>query len=143
MTLSSGFSNPGQAEAAFYHAFLKLDAVLMERVWSDGPETVCVHPGGDLLWGKAAVLQSWAEIFASAQRPSLRYQALQTTSAGDIVIHLVEETIRPGTSPDTAASRVLATNIYRRGTDGWRMTTHHASLPVMGSSRNGRPGQLH
>jgi len=141
--LSTGFSDPEQAEAAFYRAFQELNPSLMERVWSEGPETVCVHPGGDLLRGKPAVLQSWAEIFASAERPSLLYRTLQTTGAGDIAIHLVEEMIRPGSNPDTAASRVLATNIYRHGGDGWRMTAHHASLPVMGSSRKERQGPLH
>lgn len=110
----------------------------MERVWSEGPESVCVHPGGDLLRGRPAVLQSWIEIFSSAERPSLRYRTLQTTLSGDIAVHLVEETIRPGNSPDIRSARVLATNIYRRADDGWRMTAHHSSLPVMGSSHEGR-----
>ena len=138
------FADPAEVETAFYHAFQELDTELMAQVWSDLPESACVHPGGDLLRGRSAVLQSWSEIFASAGRPSVSFRTLQTTRSGDIAIHLVEEIIRPGSNPDSASSRVLATNIYQRTDEGWSMMAHHASLPVMGSSRKApSTGRLH
>jgi ketosteroid isomerase-like protein len=140
--VASRFSTPEAVEHAFYQAFQELDATLMGEVWSDLPETVCVHPGGDLLQGRATVLQSWAEIFASADRPSLVHRTLQVSGDGDLAVHLVEELIRPGRGAETRASRVLATNVYRRGRDGWRLLAHHASLPVM-RTREAPPGRLH
>ena len=138
-----GFSEPEQAQAAFYRAFLEMDVALMEQVWSESPDTVCVHPGGDLLQGRHAVVQSWAEIFASADPPSLSYRNLQTTRSGDIAVLLVEELIRPGNKPDSESSRVLSTNIYRLSGDGWKMTAHHASLPVMRPRSKREQGRLH
>ena len=140
--MAAPFVTPHAVEAAFYRAFQELDLELMDRVWGDDPQSVCVHPGGDLLRGKPAVLQSWSEIFASARRPTLVHRTLQTLEDGPLAIHLVEEMIRPGGEAGAKATRVLATNVYRREADGWRMLTHHASLPVV-TSRPKSPEKLH
>lgn len=123
------FTNVQEIETAFYRAFETLDNDLMDRVWADGMESSCVHPGGDLLEGKSAVMQSWMEIFSGAQRPTLTFRIIRTTEIGDMAVHLTEELIRPSGSK-TEPSRVLSTNIYRYGEDGWRMVAHHASLPL-------------
>jgi hypothetical protein len=143
VTAAARFVTPEEVEAAFYQAFQDLDLALMDQVWMEDPETFCVHPGGDLLRAKSAVLQSWSEIFTSAHRPTLVYQTLQTSGNGDLAIHLVEELIRPGGEPDTTPTRVVATNVYRRGRTGWQMISHHASLPVMDPRRRQRSGRLH
>ena len=135
------FNTPDQAEAAFYGAFQELDTELMAQVWSDDPDAACVHPGGDLLQGKSAVMQSWIEIFGAAERPTLVHRTLQATGNGELAVHLVEEMIRPGGKSD--ASRVLATNVYQRERGGWRMVAHHASLPIMAGRRREQQGRLH
>ncbi|MDX1433824.1 MAG: nuclear transport factor 2 family protein, partial [Gammaproteobacteria bacterium] len=58
------FTTPEDAEAAFYDAFQRLDLEAMMRVWADEETIVCVHPMGPRLGGRAAVAQSWREIFA-------------------------------------------------------------------------------
>lgn len=141
--MSARFITPEDVEAAFYRAFQKLDPVLMAQVWSDDPEAICVHPGGDLLRGNSAVMQSWTEVFSGALRLSLVYRTLQETADGALAVHLVEEMIRPNGKQNTEASRVLATNVYRRGRDGWRMVAHHASLPVVRTRREEPAGRLH
>ncbi len=140
--MSSGFSTPEEAEDAFYQAFEQLDPPLMQQVWGDDPEAVCVHPGGDLLSGTRAVAQSWSEIFGAAERPTVVHHTLRTTVDGDLAVHLVEERIRPAGSGNPEPSRVLATNVYRRGRGGWHMLAHHASLPLVGARRQER-GRLH
>jgi hypothetical protein len=137
------FATPEQAEASFYRAFESLDLALMEQVWSDDPETACVHPGGDLLLGKAAVLQSWKEILTAADRPSIVFRTLQVVATGELAVHLVEEMIRPSSRPGTEATRVIATNTYRRGRDGWRLLGHHASLPMTSRHAGRRGSRLH
>jgi hypothetical protein len=129
--MTRGYTNAAEAESAFYRAFETLDLALMERVWSEGDEAACVHPGGDLLRGKAAVMQSWQEILGSAARPTIAYRVLHTLTDGGLAVHLVEEMIRPSGVSGSEASRVLASNVYRLGPDGWHMEQHHASLPVM------------
>ncbi len=141
--MSLRFNSAEETEGAFYRAFQELDLELMGQVWCDLPETCCLHPGGGLLLGKAAVLQSWSEIFAAAERPSMVHRCLQITTNGDLSVHQVEELIRPGGNPKGKASRVIATNVFRRDLNGWRMLTHHASLPLVGSKTNERSGRLH
>jgi len=140
--MNTRFATPDEVEAAFYHAFEVLDPHLMEQVWDDDPQAVCIHPGGDLLSGKTAILQSWLEIFGAAQPPILVHRTLQQTGDDALVVRLVEELIRPGGSHSPPA-RVLASNLYRRGHDGWRLFGHHASLPVMGTHPRERAGRLH
>jgi ketosteroid isomerase-like protein len=141
--MSLRFNTAEEAETAFYRAFQELDATLMSQVWSDLPEACCLHPGGGLLLGKAAIMQSWTEIFAAAKRPSMVHRCLQTTTLGELSVHLVEELIRPGGDPQGKASRVIATNVYRRDLKGWRMLTHHSSLPLVAATAKERSGRLH
>jgi len=44
-------------------------------------------------------------------------------------VHLVNERIAQSHHPDAPASLIIATNIYIRQKNGWRMLEHHASLP--------------
>jgi ketosteroid isomerase-like protein len=138
------FESADAAEAAFYAAFTALDLEGMERVWSDGESAVCVHPGGDLLPGKSAVMQSWTEILSGVAPPRVEYRVLQRTESPGLAVHLVEESIRAGGDSKAEANRVLATNIYVQGPGGWRLAGHHASLPIMSPRRErGEGRRLH
>jgi len=132
---------PDGTEAAFYAAFAATDLTAMDRVWQDGDETVCIHPGGAFLLGKSAVMQSWAEILGGSAPPRIDYRLLSRIAAPDLEIHLVEESIRAGGDPNAQPNRVISTNVYARGASGWRMRVHHASLPLM--ARRGTPGSGH
>ncbi len=124
------FNTPDQTEAAFYAAFEATDLARMLAVWGTGGDVVCIHPGGDLLQGLEPVAESWRAIFAGARPPAIEHRSIRQTAAGDLAIHLVEERIGPrGAGAPT--NRILATNVYRRGTDGWRLVLHHASLPLV------------
>jgi uncharacterized protein (TIGR02246 family) len=146
MTDISSFDKAADIADAFYRAFRELDLDLMDSVWSDDAQTTCIHPGGDLLSGKAAVMQSWAEIFISAEKPTVDYQTLQTLCNDELEIHLVEERIRPNGAKSQQSARVLTTNIFRRNEQGWRLIAHHASLPMMRPKRGDKAekaAQLH
>jgi hypothetical protein len=126
----SRFQTPDEVEAAFYAAFETLDIALMGAVWSEQPSPVCVHPGGDLLQGRSEVLRSWREVLTGAECPELHYRVIQRTTTEGLAVHLVEELIRPSRSREEP-NRILATNLYRQSAEGWRMTAHHASLPLV------------
>ena len=125
------FETPEAAEAAFYWAFSSIDLDLMTAVWADGETTMCIHPGSSLLRGKTAVVQSWAEIFSGSEPPLIECLFVDGFATEDLVVRLVEETIRPRDKPLKAASRILATNIYLRDGGSWRLVEHHASLPLV------------
>ena len=103
----------------------------MGQVWELGDAALCIHPGGEPLVGQAAVMQSWMEILSGSAPPSIRVQVQTRMSAPNLCVHVVEEFIRAGGRPDAATNRVLATNVYVRGADGWRLRLHHASLPLV------------
>jgi hypothetical protein len=89
-------------------------------------------------------MQSWAEILTGVTPPSIEIRLIQRLSANDQEIHVVEELIRAGGDAAAAPNRVIATNVYQRGPDGWRMLLHHASLPLMIKRREPESGrQLH
>jgi len=142
--VSTGFESPEAAEAAFYSAFAATDLEAMSQVWLEGETTACVHPGGALLVGKAAVMQSWAEILTGATPPRVEYRLINRILASDLQIHLVEERIQAGGDPEAPTGLVIATNVYARGPQGWRLSLHHASLPLMPSrAARGADRRLH
>lgn len=141
--MATGFTDPHQVEAAFYRAFADLTIDGMEAVWSPGAGIVCIHPGGPVLQGRAAVLRSWADIFRSAVPPAVALRTLSTSQDADLAVHLVEERIGARGAEASAAAVVIATNVYRRETEGWRLVVHHASVPAQGRSQSRRSAVLH
>jgi ketosteroid isomerase-like protein len=115
------FDSPDAVEAAFYAAFASMDLSAMGDLWAETPRPVCVHPGGDLLEGRTAVLRSWTEILTGAERPDLRFRVIQRTWRDDLAVHLTEEQIRPANSR-ASHTRILATNVFQRTPEGWRLT---------------------
>ncbi|WP_177420626.1 nuclear transport factor 2 family protein [endosymbiont of Lamellibrachia barhami] len=59
----------------------------------------------------------------SARHGSQTYLSLD--KADDIAIHLIKEMVKIPDAPETQP--VYATNIYRRGGDGWRILMHQNS----------------
>lgn len=65
------------ANLAFYQAFAQRDGAAMARLWAERAPVTCIHPGWPALEGRAAVLESWADILANPE--ARRWPA--TTSA--------------------------------------------------------------
>lgn len=144
--MSDTFLTPEAAEHAFYRAFASADLGAMARVW-DADDARCIHPGGDLLTGATAVLESWRRIFAGAAAPTVHHRLLHQASADAMSLRLVEERIGPSGADDAGLTRLLATNVYRRTATGWRMVLHHATLPLVEAQPDaparGEPDRLH
>ena len=61
-----------------------------------------------------------------------------------VAVHVLHENITISEKPKESV--VLATNVYRRTADGWRMVLHHASLPPISEeedSEEDEPKTLH
>lgn len=142
--IGQGFDSPESAEAAFYDAFAATDLAAMARVWLEGETAVCVHPGGGLLMGKDAVMQSWSEILTGATPPRVECRLINRIAAADLRVHVVETRIQAGANPSADPSLVIATNIYTRGPEGWHLSVHHASLLLVPArSAKGSARRLH
>lgn len=120
------FSTAQDTEAAFYEALEKSDLEAMMAVWADDEDIVCVHPGGMRLAGIEQVRESWRQIFAGGRTLRFRLRQLRTINGMTLAVHSVYEQISIAGESQTRHP-VVATNIYMRTENGWRMFAHHAS----------------
>ena len=88
------------ANARFYRAFEALDIAEMDRVWAHGGHVRCVHPGWPLL---------------------------TVNVGGDLGWVTCTENILSEVGGRVSVTAILATNLFERGRDGWRLVHHHAS----------------
>lgn len=123
---SAPHSSAEAAEAAFYEALQAGDAEAVMRVWAEEDDPVCVHPGGPRLVGAAAIRASYEQLLGGGALAVVPECALRTVSLGCAVHNVVERVRLPaGSGPGFAC--VLATNVYLRTPQGWRLVLHHAS----------------
>ena len=121
------YTTPQDAETAFYAALEKADLDAMMSVWADDEEIICVHPGGVRLCGVDQVRAAWRQIFASGQTLRIRLRHHQALNGVTLAVHSVFEEIAVSGATQTQ-NPVIATNIYMRTGNGWRMVVHHASI---------------
>jgi len=118
--------NPDEIETQFYEALQSGDIDKLMAVWSDDDEIACVHPGGPRLIGAAAIRASFESIFANGAvdaQPEKVRRVLSHSSA----VHSVLERIRVMTPEGEQFAWVVATNVYLKSSQGWRLVAHHAS----------------
>jgi len=127
-------NTPEQAESAFYSAFETADLEAMMAVWSNDESIVCIHPHGPRLTGFTEIRDSWRQILTNSPSMSLRIDTLNTVNSEEIAIRFVNEHILVGSRVEPEFT-ILATNIFQRTAEGWRMILHHAS-PTPEAIRN-------
>jgi len=140
------FTNPQEAEQAFYEAFQRADLDAMMAVWAEDEEVYCVHPGGPRLTGIESIRASFRQMFSNGPTMRFELRAAQTMQGGLIAVSSVYEHISViGERRQTSV--VVATNVYVNVGGGWRMVGHHGSPAVQAESRSASasppPGLLH
>ncbi len=120
-----------KANEAFYDAFGSLDVVKMDRVWAQQDYVTCIHPGWTLRSGWPQVRDSWVLIFNNTFSMEFELSDLQIQVAGDVAWVICVENITSRQGETLQETRVLATNLYERMGDEWKMIHHHGS-PIMG-----------
>jgi ketosteroid isomerase-like protein len=122
------------ANAALYEAFETADVDRMERVWDDvDPDSiVCVHPGWPILRGRSTVLRSWSAVMAGTDYIQFFLTDVRICLHGDAaVVTCQENVLTEVTESGNGNAAVIATNLFVRRPDGWRVQVHHGS-PVLG-----------
>ena len=120
------------ANAALYAAFETADVDAMQSVWDDVDPgaLVCVHPGWPMLRGRSAVLRSWSAVMAGTEYIQFFLTDVRVTVVGDSAVVTCTENVLTSADVGENAS-VVATNVFVRRPDGWRLQVHHGS-PVLG-----------
>ncbi len=124
MQNSTDYATSQQAEEAFYQAFEQGNIEMMMSVWSKDEDIACIHPGGPRLDGRDAIRESWQQIFTHDRGIEFAVNQQQVSVEKDIAIHYVIESI---SVHGELRSEIIATNLYRKTDNGWRMILHHAS----------------
>ena len=116
-----------EANARFYRAFEALDLAAMEAVWARGEHVKCVHPGWPLLTGWPAVRESWRAIFENTEEMRFTISDVRVETGGVLGWVTCTENILSDVRGRVAVTAILATNLFARAGDEWRMVHHHAS----------------
>lgn len=123
---SAPLASPDEIEQQFYEALQRGDIDRLMEVWSDDEDISCVHPGGPRVVGAGAIRAAFESIFANGAvnaRPE-KIRRLQTLSCS---VHSVLEQIHVMTPEGPQTAWVVATNVYLKTAQGWRLVSHHAS----------------
>jgi uncharacterized protein (TIGR02246 family) len=120
-------SNPNDIETVFYEALQAGDLERLMSCWSDDGDIVCVHPGGPRVVGAAAIRAAFEALFSQGGTINVHPKHICRIDAMASAVHSIVEEIEVPTPEGLAHGYVLATNVYHKTPQGWRMVVHHAS----------------
>jgi hypothetical protein len=92
----------------------------MDDVWARKGPIACIHPGWQSLTGRDAVMASWRGILLGPA-PTISHSEPSVHLLGDTAFIVCIEEIPDG--------RLIATNIFVREDDQWRLV-HHQAGPI-------------
>ncbi|WP_308295388.1 nuclear transport factor 2 family protein [Streptomyces sp. MUM 178J] len=128
-----------EANTAFYETMERGDFERLSELWLDD-DISCVHPGWPVLSGRGEVLRSYALIMANTEYIQFFLTDVKVSVAGDTALVSCTENILSGGPAEEAGELgplvgqlVVATNVFRRTSDGWKIWSHHGS-PVLTES---------
>ncbi|MEU6707193.1 nuclear transport factor 2 family protein [Streptomyces wuyuanensis] len=149
MTSRTDVENVEAANTAFYEAMERGAFEEVSGLWLDGAEAddiSCVHPGWPVLSGRGEVLRSYALIMANTEYIQFFLTDVRVSVSGDTAVVTCTENILSGGPAEEAGELgplvgqlVVATNVFRRTPDGWRIWSHHGS-PVLAESEDDEDG---
>ncbi|MFB8022758.1 nuclear transport factor 2 family protein [Streptomyces rubiginosohelvolus] len=130
------------ANTAFYEAMERGDLEALSGRWLPGEDLTvsCVHPGWPVLTGRGEVLRSYALIMANTEYIQFFLTDVNIAMTGDTALVTCTENILSGGPAEEGnalgplvGQLVVATNVFRRTPDGWKLWSHHGS-PVLTES---------
>ena len=114
-------------EAAFYRALQNGDLDKLMACWADEDEIFCIHPGGPRVVGATAIRATFEAMFANGGAVRAWPQRVRKTVSMASSVHNVVERVEVLTPQGPTQAWVIATNVYHRTAQGWRLVAHHAS----------------
>jgi ketosteroid isomerase-like protein len=136
--------SPDDTETAFYEALQKGEIEQLMACWAEEDDIVCVHPGGSRLIGPGAIRASFEAMFSNGSVQAFPQRVHKVQALASAVHHLVER-IEMLTPQGARQAFVIATNVYHKTPQGWRMVVHHTSpgTPAEQADIGGQPTVLH
>src|SRR5215212_8976489 len=105
-----------KANAQFYHAFESLSIEMMEKLWKQDENVICIHPGWDLFTGWLAIRESWITIFSNTDMikftiTNTKIRTFDNKIAVVVCVENIETTLADGRAIKIG---VIATNIFEQ-----------------------------
>jgi ketosteroid isomerase-like protein len=114
-------------EAAFYDALQRGDIDKLMACWADEDDIVCIHPGGPRVVGATAIRATFESMFSDGGTVRAWPERVRKTVAVGSSVHNVLERVEVLTASGPTVAWVIATNVYHRTAQGWRLVAHHSS----------------
>jgi ketosteroid isomerase-like protein len=114
-------------EAAFYDALQRGDIEKLMACWADEDEIVCIHPGGPRVVGATAIRATFEAMFGAGGAVRAWPERVRKIVSVASCVHNLIERVEVLTASGPTNAWVIATNVYHRTAQGWRMVAHHAS----------------
>ncbi len=118
--------SPDDTEQQFYEALQQGHIDQLMAVWSDDEDICCVHPGGPRLVGSSAIRSAFDAMFANGA-VNVRPERVRRLHTHTCAVHSVLEQVQVMTPEGPQSAWVIATNVYVKSAQGWRLVAHHAS----------------
>jgi ketosteroid isomerase-like protein len=123
---------PDEVEAAFYEALQAGDVERLMGCWAEEDDIVCIHPGGPRVVGMGAIRYAFEAIFSQGGGIQAKPEHIRRVDSLASAVHSVLERVEILTADGPAQAYVMATNVYHKTPQGWRMVVHHASPGTAG-----------
>ncbi len=119
-------------ESAFYDALQRGDIEKLMACWADEDEIFCIHPGGPRVVGATAIRAMFEAMFAEGGAVRARPERVRKIVSVASSVHNLVERVEVTTPAGVTHAWVIATNVYHRTAQGWRLVGHHASPGATG-----------
>jgi uncharacterized protein (TIGR02246 family) len=133
-TPSSALGSADDIEQQFYEALREGDVEKLMALWSDDEEIVCVQPEGARVVGATAIRASFEAMFARGAI-NVRAENVRRVHTNASAMHNVVEHVQLMTPEGPRSGFLVATNVYMKSIEGWRLVAHHASPGANGERR--------
>jgi ketosteroid isomerase-like protein len=132
-------------EAAFYDALQRGDIEKLMACWADEDDIFCIHPGGPRVVGATAIRATFEAMFADGGAVRAWPERVRKVVSVASCVHSLIERVEVLTPNGPANAWVMATNVYQRTAQGWRLVAHHASPGTTGDIQevSDAPSVLH
>lgn len=103
---------------AFYAAFRERDMETMQGLWARRAPVACIHPGWHALDAREDIIESWQAILGNPDSPRIQCRNAEAFVLGESAFVVCYEVV--------GESVLVATNVFVREDDSWRLVHHQA-----------------
>jgi len=124
-----------ETEANFYEALQTGDIERLMACWADEDDVICIHPGSPRLVGLGAVRAAF-DMVLNHGGVRIQMEALRKIESMTSAVHSVRERMDILTNEGAVDAYAIATNVYHKTAQGWRMVAHHVSAGAASESED-------